>query len=1259
MKFGKQLLSQQRPAWARYYLDYKALKKIIAGKIPPGAAPASATPPAAPDSPEGTRRAFFDALNREVDKINSFYLQEQRAITDRVHALAAIRAALASAAVAPASLPDTLPTGGNLRVKLGVSSDQGAASSPHTHAASSDDAAEDSLRPLPLPLLSTSPTIRALREGWAAVLVALARLEQFVELNATGLRKILKKWDKRAKSQVRELYLARQLDIQPCFDRTHIASLAAAASSQLASLVVYPNAARPQEPLAQAEQDLAHFLKEQRLDDAAALFHPHVEGKGAPQEYVHQGPEEKRKERCVEATLWRVLWDHLSTAGPSTNSILAGILYHPSACSNAPATAAQVLAEIAFSRQDDINDRRGLHMAAGAGLDTIPPQDRSADLLRAGLAYVTRHAGSEQEEKDEAMLQATRTVDAYNRDPLGYVAARGCASAIGVLLPYMRLGAGSSPPAPDTALASALQLAVQGDHVEVVRQLLRPDDQRSLLLLTDLSQPLTLAAERGRADILPLLLPHPKDLPDAAPALSAAALAAARASSTDCLLILLDVGASTEGRDAVRDSWTPLFFTAEQGNADATQGLLLHGANPLAQDEKGRLPSFYAAWEGKIKVAQILLEAEHKALLPLASTNVSSKQSGKKMEFAVPENANTTGSGSEAAPALSLEGCDDMPELNLDAPAHDQTSGQGDPETIPSLALPPPILPFRTYGASYLGDLGDGSPEQALVSLTLSPQSISLGPVRISLPPSPSLPPVPSPVPQYKQPRQLVSSSSTSSPHGVFAALPLPLKLTLSASTSNLSVPWNIPLPLSQTERIALRFTSTTKSSRKGQGVHLEFHLSTAFGRTVFARAVLDESSGLDGAVEPKVLTVPLEDVANGYGDVGHLSVEVQVVTPFSFEPKLGHPSDPTGSQAAHQDVQSSNLGGAQDSAAASTNSITASGPSGSIGDTMSPPQSASSMPGRYLRVAVRVVQGETGPQVLAGPWHGPLSSPLTRLQLAALAPVLDGDELSGWVKALESHTTALDDLLAVLPASVGVAVHVLSIPAELDANASVDAILRAVYLLNSRTPAIQSGEKHLQEKWAQSKDLSSEGLHDGGAENEGARLRNLIFSSDLPAVCTALNWKQPNYAVLFSAAFGADPNIQDALLPRRQEHRAGEIRDADIPSHQSKELRHSQSNAEDPRCASISEAVRFARDDNLLGLVVPHPLARAVPALVPAIQGAGLLAVLQMGMDSSTNSTSTTSAASIPALEGTKGRSVPDGIASGSILVCKPPQNV
>ncbi|KKZ66799.1 CDK inhibitor PHO81 [[Emmonsia] crescens] len=47
----------------------------------------------------------------------------------------------------------------------------------------------------------------------------LNKLQQFVEINETAVSKILKKWDKTSKSRTKELYLHRAVEVQPCFNR--------------------------------------------------------------------------------------------------------------------------------------------------------------------------------------------------------------------------------------------------------------------------------------------------------------------------------------------------------------------------------------------------------------------------------------------------------------------------------------------------------------------------------------------------------------------------------------------------------------------------------------------------------------------------------------------------------------------------------------------------------------------------------------------------------------------------------------------------------------------------------------------------------------------------------------------------------------------------------------------------------------------------------------------------------------------------------
>lgn len=54
----------------------------------------------------------------------------------------------------------------------------------------------------------------------------LNKLQQFVEINETAMSKILKKWDKTSKSRMKELYLHRAVEVQPCFNREVLRDLA-------------------------------------------------------------------------------------------------------------------------------------------------------------------------------------------------------------------------------------------------------------------------------------------------------------------------------------------------------------------------------------------------------------------------------------------------------------------------------------------------------------------------------------------------------------------------------------------------------------------------------------------------------------------------------------------------------------------------------------------------------------------------------------------------------------------------------------------------------------------------------------------------------------------------------------------------------------------------------------------------------------------------------------------------------------------------
>ncbi|KAJ1778353.1 phosphate system positive regulatory protein pho81, partial [Coemansia sp. RSA 1824] len=182
MKFGKHIQAQTIPEWAAHYMSYKALKKII-NELSVPLSPSINPAEAAKQRLRTVKAAFFFQVDRELEKVNTFYVQKE--------------------ADAQVRLKSLIEKQRNLRSR-----------GPRNRTA----------------------TIRALHEAFLNSRHDLDKLQNFVEINNTGFRKILKKWDKRSKSSTKELYLARQVEVQPCFNQDVIAELSDAVTKCLSEL---------------------------------------------------------------------------------------------------------------------------------------------------------------------------------------------------------------------------------------------------------------------------------------------------------------------------------------------------------------------------------------------------------------------------------------------------------------------------------------------------------------------------------------------------------------------------------------------------------------------------------------------------------------------------------------------------------------------------------------------------------------------------------------------------------------------------------------------------------------------------------------------------------------------------------------------------------------------------------------------------------------------------------------------------------------
>jgi CDK inhibitor PHO81 len=253
---------------------------------------------------------------------------------------------------------------------------------------------------------------------------------------------------------------------------------------------------------------------------------------------------------------------------------------------------------------------------------------------------------------------APAKLDVYARSALHYAALKGHSDVCRALL-----DSGSPSDALDTDNFSPLVHATVNGHLECCRTLLVDGhvNPMSAQAGKDLA-PLALACQHGYKDIVLLLLAHGAVSQPNSNGELPLHLAAHEGHAEICSLLL--PGSPQDLPDKYNE-WTPLFHAARYGNLECVQLLLEAGHNPDAVDDVGRQPVHYAAWFGHMDCVQALVQA------------VQSPHDGMSVAKKV----------ASISPASDL----DAPlDFDLDA------------EPIPTLSLPPPIMPFRVYGHNYL-----------------------------------------------------------------------------------------------------------------------------------------------------------------------------------------------------------------------------------------------------------------------------------------------------------------------------------------------------------------------------------------------------------------------------------------------------------------------------------------------------------------------------------------------------------------------------
>ncbi|POR39640.1 Ankyrin repeat protein nuc-2, partial [Tolypocladium paradoxum] len=653
---------------------------------------------------------------------------------------------------------------------------------------------------------------------------------------------------------------------------------------------------------------------------------------------------------------------------------------------------------------------------------------------------------------------AVDRTDVYGRVPLHYASLHGRLEMLEVLL-------GANPETIDLIdhdnFTPLIHSIIPG-HLDCIERLLAKSARIDPVSDSD-HVPLNLACEHGSEPVVGLLLKHgAKLLPDAE-GLYPQHLVARAGKTSQLLLLLKQYGADLDQVDRLY-GWTPLVHAASEGNVDCLQVLLRLGVDVNIVDEKDLPAMYYAAWEGHLACMKLL----------------------------TPFNTRIRASPLVAQPLGPMDSSTAPGPMSLD------------PDAIPILELPPPIIPLRRYGHNFLDT-------KTVVQINFEDTK--------------------------EQPLIFFQD-------GKYPAA----RLTISSKISDL-IPKNIILPFQEDTRIVSFQVDNLDT------FSLDFDVFPTYGAKVIAKTVVLPSA-FKTQQGSSSCCLPLFDPR--LRAIGQISFSTQVIKPFN-----GQPLEITDFETYWKATSQFN----QPTSAVVT---------------------GSSLSGDYVRLFVQYTSD--GVPIIWPQWTiacGGLDIPVCRLSLEQFSAITARSTSRAELPKLPSKTVeniaeiyhllatagvTLKEALSILPLGIHVNLQILyptpeeekalALGPALEVNVFVDAILTAVF-----------DHARAQRAQFQSPDVA----------------RSMVFSSYNPRLCTALNWKQPNFPVFLCNDLGREENPSDG----------------------------SRLQSSGRRSSSIKEVVRIAQSNNFMGLMCYSRLLEMVPALVDAIKSHGLALVMDKSTDS------------------------------------------
>lgn len=1177
------------PEYSGHFIDYKALKKLIKqlGMSTEGYDYESpATPVQIQQTLKENKASFFFRVERELDKVNSFYLEKQANLAINLDLLVMKKNDLLTKSY---QLAQGLTDPSTLNFKNSI-------------------------------------LYLNLYQNFKKIHQDLLRLQQFIELNEVGFLKVMKKWDKRSKSHTKESFLQTAVKVQPVFHKSEINELSDVVTQSLFDLEsivdgdysVLDNykdvSIRPTPPtsrngsIAKLEDESFTTPKEKEFGNQqlnASVGHSISSFQNRDTDELYSSfvnvatinvPDLSVLARWVE----KVRSTSVNSEEPQASAkftlskiflLSLGNLKISDSFLESFLKLIDYDIDFEFISHDFNNNKSMIHECC-----SIPPAstlENSQHVIINNGVKVVNSTDSISHSRISIVKHIVETLsptaiekllickDFNGRTCLHHACQNNRLDLLEILVPRFPK---SHIDDLDNESMSALLLAIKYDNFKAIMKLIENGSNCFPEFSDSAPQylPINYACKFGSYETLEFLLSSSSPTSDKVNKQDVEGLlplhVVARAGNFKLIKLLYHYGALVNQLDGL-NKWPPIFYAALEGHDKTTKELIKFGAKLDIVDEDGYNVLYYCVVEGHIKVLNQLL----------SYMNYGGQNPGDiSMDASSPEERNIQSITQGAAMSILDEGEDS------------EDSGHTDKnvDSIPHLELPPPILPLRRYGHNFLE-------QKVLIELIFPNDSKCIN---------------------------LFNSATDLKPG----------RITITSNISDL-VPRNILLPVSDGNKGSANCIFQTEVESLNE-FRIDFEIFPKFGtRLISKTTALNFSQVETSSPEINSIVLPLFD--SRLRNIGELKFNYQVIFPFSGTLLETAKYDTywkssTSFVKGRPVVKFNAAGGLSPNNFLSPTNINANltnainqknGNSQNASDSskLTPANSASSfvtatsLSGEYLKIKICMLND--GTPVVCPHWAIAVAD-----NIELFLPNLSLDQLSQITSNLFDYDKVLADLAKMTANSISFVKKLLKIiylPLEtvlkfLDdhINLAIEFVFPSLYELDNIPFAgnIQLSlntfiDLTLNLLFNHIRSLKINQTHGG---------RSFIFLSSNSIICKILNWKQPNFPVflimngiVFNNKKGAfESRTANGILMDELENEPSaktQIINPTVNQTTNSKIKHQLlANDQELTIRSIKEAVNFAIDNNLIGIVSSINLLNLVPKLVPLIRSRGLILI-------------------------------------------------